>query len=471
MDEILTEYSKSDIYPFHMPGAKRKGLPFSNPYCLDITEIDGFDNLHHAEGILKEAQERAAALYGAKRSFYLVNGSTCGILAAICAAVPKGSKILAARNSHKSVYNALFLWELDAEYIYPVQVECGILGQITPKQVEDALQESPDMKAIIITSPTYEGIVSDIEGIAKTAHRHGIPLIVDEAHGAHFGFHGYFPQNAIGQGADAVIMSLHKTLPSFTQTALLHLCSDRISEKEIEKFLSIYETSSPSYLFMAGMDACIRMLEQEKEILFSEYEKNLSDFYKNVEDFKFLHVMCKKDLKEEEAFDWDASKIVIFSKDARITGKRLHDILLKKYHIQVEMVSAQYVLAMTSIMDTKEGFSRFCIALHEMDAYFYKESMTTKTQNAIIKSSEFYRKNPVKMKLSRAESAVSIEVPLEDADGRVAACTVCLYPPGIPLIVPGEVLSACLIRDIGWCRKSGIIVEGCTDMISVVDET
>ena len=230
--EKLQEYRAEDMYPFHMPGHKRKPLPFPNPYSIDITEIDGFDNLHHAEGILKEAQERAADLYGSKECFYLVNGSTCGLLAAICAATKKRDKVLVARNCHKAVYHALYLNELQAEYIYPVITKSGIQGQIEPEQVKKALLLNPDIAAVILTSPTYEGVVSDINAIAGIAHERGIPLIVDEAHGAHLGFGAGFPENAVRQGADAVIMSLHKTLPSFTQTALLHLCSSTLMKTD-----------------------------------------------------------------------------------------------------------------------------------------------------------------------------------------------------------------------------------------------
>jgi arginine decarboxylase len=200
LDQALETYGKSDVYPFHMPGHKRKVDWISDVYDIDITEIDGFDNLHHAEGILKEAQQRAADLYGSKHCYYLVNGSTCGILASICAAVGKRGKILVARNSHKAVYHALFLSELVAEYLYPAVTECGIQGQITPQQVEDALKSDQEIAAVVITSPTYEGIISDIEGIAGIVHAYGIPLIVDSAHGAHLGFGGEFPENATWGG-------------------------------------------------------------------------------------------------------------------------------------------------------------------------------------------------------------------------------------------------------------------------------
>ena len=187
----LKAYSETDEYPYHMPGHKRQvcgELP-QEIVNIDITEIDGFDNLHHAEDILKESMNSAAAVYGADRSWYLVNGSTCGILAAIAAAVKPGEKILMARNSHKSAYHAVILNQLEPVYLYPEEVpEFQIPGGIEPEQVERALLEHPEIRAVFVTSPTYEGIVSDIQGIAATAHRHGAALIVDEAHGAHLPF-------------------------------------------------------------------------------------------------------------------------------------------------------------------------------------------------------------------------------------------------------------------------------------------
>ena len=246
--ERLSTYAASDVYPFHMPGHKRQvkmGITSApNPFSVDITEIDGFDNLHHAEDILKESMNSAAAVYGADRSWYLVNGSTCGILAAIAAAVKPGEKILMARNSHKSAYHAVILNQLEPVYLYPEEVpEFQIPGGIEPEQVERALLEHPEIRAVFVTSPTYEGIVSDIQGIAATAHRHGAALIVDEAHGAHlpFGDGSYFPDGALQEGADLVIQSLHKTLPSLTQTAILHLKSQILCEEGGTVFIGLPE--------------------------------------------------------------------------------------------------------------------------------------------------------------------------------------------------------------------------------------
>ena len=222
----LESYGQSDYYPFHMPGHKRNRASSADDFLFerDITEISGFDNLHHAEGILKEAQEYAAQIYGTKKCFFSVNGSTAALLAAVSASVNKGGKILVARNCHKAVYHALYLRELQPVYIYPHEdPKLGINGGISPGRVEMYLAENPDIQAVLITSPTYDGIVSDVARIAEIAHRYGVPLIVDEAHGAHFRFSDYFPVSAAQLGADVVINSVHKTLPCLTQTGVIHL--------------------------------------------------------------------------------------------------------------------------------------------------------------------------------------------------------------------------------------------------------
>ena len=461
--ETLENYQKTDVYPFHMPGHKRQSLHFPNPYAIDITEIDGFDNLHHAEGLLKEAQERAAELYGSRECFYLVNGSTCGLLAAISAAAKRGETVLVARNCHKAVYHALFLRELSAKYLYPVITENGIMGQITAEQAEEALSQEPTIKTVILTSPTYEGIGSDIEKIAAVVHRHGAALIVDEAHGAHFGFGAGFPENAVRQGADAVIMSLHKTLPSFTQTALLHLCSDRISSSEVKKYLGIYETSSPSYLFMAGMDTCVRMVKEQGDALFSSYRKKLDAFYQGVRGLKHLHVMQREDLSQVDAASWDDSKIIIFAGTSGLTGEGLHQKLLGDFHLQMEMASGDYVLAMTSLMDTEEGLERLKEALFALDKEHKRQKETENLHHFI---EETYQKQSKRMEIGEAWNLPAREVAFEEAAGAVSAEYIYLYPPGIPLIVPGEVITEKLLDQIRRCQDMGLFTLGMANLSS-----
>lgn len=481
MYQQLISYGESDVYPFHMPGHKRRALPFPNPYTIDITEIDGFDNLHHAEGLIRDAEERAAELYGADRSYYLVNGSTCGLLAAICAAARRGDKVLAARNCHKAVYHAVSMQGLAVEFLYPAITRGDLQGQITAAQVEEALTKHPDIAVVILTSPTYEGIVSDVAAIAACCHAHGAALIVDEAHGAHFGFGAGFPENAVRLGADAVIMSLHKTLPSFTQTALLHCNGTRIDPGRVARYLGVYETSSPSYLFMAGMDACIDLIREQGAELFAEYRRRLDAFYRDTADLAQLHVMRREDLCKEEAYDWDDSKLIIYA--GAMGGEALHQELLGHYHLQMEMVSADYVLGMTSLMDTDEGMRRLVTALHEIDekngrlvtalhetdeknGRLNATLCETNEKNGRLNAAEagftarMYRENPRRMQIYQALDLPYREVPLDEAVGKMAADYVYLYPPGIPLIVPGEVITEEFIRHIRECRERKLNVEG-----------
>ena len=371
LDEALYEYSEKDYYPFHMPGHKREFCPetLKNPYKVDITEIDGFDNLHHAEGILLEAQRRAASLYGASESWYLVNGSTAGILSAVSACTSRGGEILMARNCHKAAYHAAYLRGLKTHYLFPQADRIvGLNGGISPEDVTDMLEMHSGIQAILITSPTYDGVVSDVKKIAEAAHACHVPLIVDEAHGAHFPFSEAFPVSATACGADVVIHSLHKTLPSLTQTALLHRNSERVSADKLRRFLGIYQSSSPSYLFMAGMDACLRLMQGEGRELFDEYTIRLGDCRERLAGLKNLHLLEKGEITGLGfVYDLDESKMVVSTANTSIDGAKLHEILLERYHLQMEMAASQYVIALTSVMDTEEGFARLEKALLEID--------------------------------------------------------------------------------------------------------
>lgn len=235
--EKLRQLDKEGMYPFHMPGHKRQKQDIMREgslFALDTTEISGFDDLHHPEGMIKESMEYVQHIYGSKESYFLINSTTGGILASVAASCRLGDKILISRNCHKSVYHAISMLGLRPVYLYP-KIEQNICMGITKSQVQDILGRENGIKAAVIVSPTYEGMVSDIRQIAEVLHEEGIPLIVDEAHGAHFVFHSGFPESAVSQGADAVIQSLHKTLPSLTQTGLLHICSSRIGTRRFSR--------------------------------------------------------------------------------------------------------------------------------------------------------------------------------------------------------------------------------------------
>lgn len=442
----LIQYSGEDYYPMHMPGHKRNKelMKTFDPYAIDITEIDGFDNLHHAQGIILDLSKRIEAMYHSEQSYLLVNGSTVGLLAGISACVNKGDRILMARNCHKSVYNAVVLNELNPIYVYPqMNSTYGITGGIVPEEIEELLITHTDIRLVVITSPTYEGIISDVGRISEICHSHGALLLVDEAHGAHLGFHSEFYKTSIMEGADLVIHSIHKTLPAFTQSAIMHVKGNDELKQRVATYLGIYETSSPSYVLLAGIDQCISLLESKGEELFCNYHKELVNFYRDMTCLKHLKVM--QPLVEDAENQGksaikaiDMSKILISVKNTNITGKELASRLLEDYQIQLEMSSFEYALAMTSIADTKEGFCRLKRALIEIDASLCTSfhSKYAGFANRCINCRNEQSMSPAKAMHTKQE-----EIMLEQAEGRVAAAQIVIYPPGIPVVAAGEHIS------------------------------
>jgi arginine/lysine/ornithine decarboxylase len=432
----------------HMPGHKRnRGLIRNRiPYELDITEIDGFDDLHHAEGILKEAEARAARLYKADRTHFLVNGSTVGILSAILGSTKKGDKILVARNCHKSVYHGIYLNELEPVYIYPAYEKSGINGEISPDEVEKILEREQGIRAVMIVSPTYDGVVSDVREIARIVHRYGIPLIVDEAHGAHFGFHPYFPENANTKGADVVIHSVHKTLPALTQTALIHLNGTIADRKKIERYLHMLQSSSPSYLLMASIDVCMEFLEKRGQQEFETYVQELEKVRQRLEKLKMLKLIRTK--------QYDRSKLVISVKESQISSRELSQILREKYHLEMEMTAGDYILAMTSVGDTKEGLERFAAALEAIDAGLKGADMQAKSIGSLPRTELCLKSSEI---IDREDG---VSVAWKESSGFISMEYAYLYPPGIPLIVPGEKMTEEVISCLEEYQKRGFSIEG-----------
>lgn len=457
----LIKYREEDIYPMHMPGHKRnlELMDMVNPYAIDITEIDGFDNLHDAEEILLDNMEEAAQLYHAEHTHYLINGSTSGLLVSIAACTKKGDTVLVARNCHKAVYHAIFLNELVPIYLYPeVDDDYGIHKGITPEQVKKELEENPDIKMVLLTSPTYEGIVSDIREIASVVHSYNIPLIVDEAHGAHLGFSKDFPENSVTCGADLVIHSVHKTLPAFTQTALLHSNGSLVDYDKIKMYLQIYQTSSPSYVLMSGISNCIRIIKEQGRQLFEEYYRNLRGFYLASNKLKHIEVYQPIKLQEEKRpFAFDPSKILIFTHHSSINGIELYEMLLNRYRIQCEMVSKNYVLAMTSLADTKEGFNRLLEALLDIDRNISRENKQEQTTLFYVTDLRLAL-TPYEAYNLRKESII-----IDESIGNIAAEYIYLYPPGIPLVVPGEEITKEIISRIKEYKKAGLHIKGMKD--------
>ena len=461
----LEIYSQEDYYPFHMPGHKRNPDTVNTdlPFDRDITEIEGFDNLHHPEGILKKAQETAANVYGTKECYYSVNGSTAALLAAVSAAVPRKGQILVARNCHKAVYHALYLRTLIPTYVYPqMDQKWWINGGISPDKVERALAENPEIKAVLLTSPTYDGVVSDIEKIAEIVHRYEIPLIVDEAHGAHFHFSNYFPTSAAELGADLVIQSFHKTLPSMTQTAVLHNCSDRVDSRLIRRFMGIYQSSSPSYILMASMDACMEKMSSDGNEMFREFTKILEKARRRLSECKYIRLVSPE-IGTAGVFDYDRSKLLFSTRYASMTGSELAQILLEKYHIQVEMETEHYVLALAAVGDSEEGFERLCQAIEEIDQEEAQKKKEKREAEEPKAGRTAYTSLSQFMSITEAMESESEIRKLEESVGRISAEFGYLYPPGIPLIVPGEQITGQFIRNMRIYMEEGLYLQGLED--------
>ncbi|HWP79797.1 MAG TPA: hypothetical protein VN446_04065 [Candidatus Acidoferrum sp.] len=442
--DFLEAY-KETVAPMHMPGHKRNGA--LAPYLarlaadLDMTEVEGLDNLHGAEGILREGMARTAALWGGKRAFWLVGGSTCGVLAGVYAAVPAGGKVLCARNCHKAVYNGLLLRGADPVFFMPEnERETGIYGLVSPAAIASLLNEHPDTKLIILTSPTYEGIVSDVGEICRVAHGRGIPVLVDEAHGAHLGFGHGFPDGAVHAGADIVVQSLHKTLPSLTQTAVLHVNGDLVDERLVADALAIFETSSPSYLLMSSVSGCTELLYERGEELFAAWQRRLTAFYEKTAGLKRLSVMRPKCAH-------DPSKLVILTGRAGMTGARLAAILREDYRIETEMAAGNYLIAMTGMGDTGEMMDAFACALQGIDRKAAGGSLTPFPAPVLPRRA---------VPFAEARGGPSTAVLLTKAAGRVCAETIWAYPPGIPLIVPGEVISNEMVELLAQYGEAGV---------------
>lgn len=537
----LEQYGKSDYYPLHMPGHKRQAGFFHDPYAIDITEIDGFDNLFHAEGVLREAQLRAAQLYGAEETYYLVNGSTSGILAAVSACTKRGGHILMARNSHKASYHAVWLNDLRAAYLYPPTDRIRMIhGSILPEAVRAALERNSDIEAVLITSPTYDGVVSDVRQVAKLVHDAGAVLIVDEAHGAHFAMHPFFPESALRCGADLVINSMHKTLPSLTQTALLHVQGPRVDRRRLRSFLGVYQSSSPSYVLMAGMDACICELTENRGSQYGQFIERLTALRAKLRQMKHLELVEVREGrgaqqipsgqelsgKTEEpvaghsvyeterdasadgsqpltAFAYDPSKILISTHRSNINGPQLAQLLRDRYHLEPEMETACCVTAIMTASDTQEGFDRLQRALLEIDAGLEDvqgDVMDTVGMSAAadgldhvtaiaggsdcvsVAADELDHVSAISggsdcasavagtserpaavFTIADALDRPAREILLADSAGCISAEFIYLYPPGIPLVVPGERIPEELPQRLSIYRQMGLQVQGPAD--------
>lgn len=405
-----------------MPGHKRNPKFSITGSDIDVTEIDGLDNLHNPKDILLEVEQALQSIYKSEKSFMLVNGSTVGILAAIFSVCDDGDKIIIARNCHKSVYNACMLRHLRVVYLEPeFDHSNGYYTRVLQSYVDEAVRNHPDAKAVVITSPTYEGIVSSITCNPT--------LIIDAAHGAHLGL-GVFPSYPKG---DIVVSSLHKTLPALTQTAVINVYNQDFITG-VKMYLSVFESSSPSYVLMNSAAVCCEYVQNNKK-----------EFY------RYFDRLCR--LREMNLFHLrlmysdDYSKVVISCANTGITGVELARILRNKYSIEVEMASERYIIAMTSVGDIEEIFTSFANALEEIDS------------ELMLREQPLLKKPPV----PEGEQCIfvsreSCETLIEESIGKISNEFVYAYPPDIPILSPNEKISKQTVRYIADAEKAGVTI-------------
>lgn len=540
INEALEKYIEKGTYPWHMPGHKRQPLEelenfWNGVYAHDFTEAKDLDDMHEPEMFIADSLAEMKKVYGTFATYMLVNGSTSGLMTAIHATCRRGDIILAARNCHKAVYNAICMLELEPEYIVPDYVDmrwrCGvnqngeqtitdgmtdasgesnretrekmaassevnheteekaavngeddrevsektdILGDISPDKVERAINmlitDGRKPSAVIITSPTYEGVMSDIRTLAEIAHRYGIYLIVDEAQGAHLNFmEGH--ETAMEQGADIVIESLHKTMPALTQTSLLHVMNPKLDER-VRRYLQIFQTSSPSYIFMQSMEKAVAFGANNRAG-FVEYGRRLEIFAEKCDSLRNIRLfrpgvnVSKNDegCSACKVFDHDEGRLVFVVRPGTVdgsgqifTGVMLADILADRYGLIVEMASVSYVICISSVVDSADSYDILFKAIEEIDNDLEHSVIVDGSRAMYIISGRRSAVVP-----GKAWDELSEMVPLELSVGRISGAFVYAYPPGIPVLAPGEIVDERAVCGIDTMIRSGLNVSGVDD--------
>ena len=466
MLKYLLDYAGKKPVQFHMPGHKGPeifkrygyGHVLDKLVDIDITEITGTDNLFQAEGIIKGVQDKYQKLYEVKRSYLQINGTSGGILASVLASVSPGGKLIMARNCHKSVFNALTLGNISPVYVRPeLDEQHGIMGAIDPDDIKTALSDNPDAEAVILPSPNYYGVCSDIEKISKIVHDAGKILIVDQAHGAHlkffhrFGLGENMPKAAEDCGADLVLNSIHKTLASLTQSALLNLNSDRANRYILEDKLQVIESTSPSYILMSFLEINAMILEDHGHEALKEWRDNLDYFYHESKSIDHLKVMDGK-FGSEASFD--RTKINLSLGDLGIDGAQFEQYLME-YDIFTELHTGDLLMFMTGIGTSRSDMNRALTAIKEIiiKADTGKISRLPKKQKILIPEAETLHPIPKQREY----------VNLDDTNGKVCASSIIPYPPGIPLVCPGEEITSEIIDYVKSLRESGEKVIGVND--------
>lgn len=473
--DALKEYVNRDTLPFHVPGHKKgvgmdkefKSFMGDNPFKIDVTVFKLVDSLHHPDGPIKKSQELAADAYGSDACFFSIHGTSGAIQAMIMSTVKEGEKIIVPRNIHKSVTAGIILSGAIPVYMQPeLDRTLGIAHSVTPETVKETLEANKDAKAVLIINPTYYGVATDIKRIANITHSYGIPLIVDEAHGPHLKFNKKLPISAIDAGADMASQSTHKIIGAMTQGSLLQVKTGYVSIPRVQQVLSLLQTTSPSYIIMASLDCARRQIAIDGEKLLDK-SIELSNYVRDeINKIPGLYCFGKEVLDNNGAYAFDPTKITINCRDLGITGYALDTILADKYHIQMELSDLYNTLAVGSFGDTKEGMDKLLSALKEIS----EEHFGTGTMKA-----DFIDIPSIPEQILKPRSAFQSEtrlIKLNESIGEISTEFLLAYPPGIPILCPGEKITKEIVDYVAELKRVGLYVQGtedsCVEYIKVV---
>ena len=462
--DALKEYHARNVTPFDVPGHKHgKGLREFSEFVgdrvleIDVNSMKPLDNINNPIGVIKEAQELAAEAYWADHAFFLVNGTTSGVQAMIMSVCEPGDKIILPRNAHKSAINGLILSGAEPVYMQPeINEELGIAMGVSLETVEKAIARHFDAKAIFLVNPTYYGATSDIKNIVKLAHKYGMAVLVDEAHGAHFSFHEELPPDAMELGADMCAVSSHKTGGALTQSSILLLKEGLIDPKQVKTVLTLTQTTSASYLLMSSLDVARKTLAIHGEELLTKALELSRYARKEINKINGFYAFGTELIGTPGVFGFDETKLGINVSQLGLTGFEVYDILRDEYSIQVEMGDVFNILALISTGDTIESVNTLIEALRDMSSKyrgtkinFDKTSVLENPEVIVSPRDAFYSRKKL--------------IKLEDAEGEISGESIMVYPPGIPIITPGERISEDIINYVKMLKNQHSSLQGTED--------
>ncbi|WP_162146957.1 aminotransferase class I/II-fold pyridoxal phosphate-dependent enzyme [Acholeplasma granularum] len=467
----IKAYGKSGTTPLDVPGHKLGSIHNefreylgTNAFLLDANAPRGLDNLSKPKGVIKEAQALAADAFGADHAYFLLNGTSQGIMAMIMASVRAKEKIIIPRNVHKSAINGLILSGAMPIFMKPyIDTELGIANGIDIDELKETIEEHPDAKAIFVINPTYFGVASNLKEIVKIAHEHNMLVLCDEAHGSHFIFNDKLPMSAMEAGADMAAGSIHKTIGSLTQSSILLTKGNLVEPSRVQSTLNVLQTTSPSSLFMASLDTARSFMATKGSKLLDNLIQMADEARKEINQIDGFKAITKSDIINQKGFDYDETKIMVKVSDIGITGFEAYNLLSMESNIQMELAETHLVLAVLSIGTTKKDLDNFVSGLKKLKDY--QKDIKIKHKIRFTYPDSYTRPR-------EAYHAPKKYVRLEDALNEVAAENIMVYPPGIPLVIPGEIINQEILDDLEFYMEQGSTILSDTEdgYIKVVDK-